>query len=74
MAADEFRPYDGPAISEQEHEVTQRAERPAVDTEAVAVERVRLSKQTVTDGTCRPAVPSGPEDPLSSVGIELHQV
>ncbi len=41
--------YDGPAISEEEHEVTLHAERPVVDTEAVAVERVRLGKQTVTE-------------------------
>ena len=41
--------YDGPAISEEEHEVTLHAERPVVDTEAVAVERVRLGKETVTD-------------------------
>ena len=41
--------YDGPAISEEEHEVTLRAERPVVDTEAVAVERVRLGKETVTE-------------------------
>jgi len=41
--------YDGPAISEEEHEVTLRAERPVVDTEAVAVERVRMGKETVTD-------------------------
>ncbi len=41
--------YDGPAISEEEHEVTLRAERPVVQTEAVAVERVRLGKETVTD-------------------------
>jgi uncharacterized protein (TIGR02271 family) len=34
--------YDGPAISEEEHEVTLHAE-------AVAVERVRLGKETVTD-------------------------
>jgi len=34
--------YGGPAISEEEHEVTLHAERPVVDTEAVAVERVRL--------------------------------
>jgi len=40
--------YDGPAISEEEHEVTLHAERPVVDTEAVAVERVRLGKETVT--------------------------
>ena len=41
--------YDGPAISEEDHEVTLRAERPVVDTEAVAVERVRLGKETVTE-------------------------
>jgi uncharacterized protein (TIGR02271 family) len=41
--------YDGPAISEEEHEVTLHAERPVVDTEAVPVERVRLGKETVTD-------------------------
>jgi uncharacterized protein (TIGR02271 family) len=40
---------DGPAISEEEHEVTLHAERPVVDTEAVPVERVRLGKETVTD-------------------------
>jgi uncharacterized protein (TIGR02271 family) len=33
---------DGPAISEEEHEVTLHAERPVVETEAVPVERVRL--------------------------------
>jgi len=43
------RAMDGPAISEEEHEVTLNAERPVVDTEAVPVERVRLSKDTVTD-------------------------
>jgi uncharacterized protein (TIGR02271 family) len=41
--------YDGPAISEEEHEVTLHAERPLVDTEAVPVERVRLGKETVTE-------------------------
>jgi uncharacterized protein (TIGR02271 family) len=40
---------DGPAISEEEHEVTLTAERPVVTTEAVPVERVRLNKETVTD-------------------------
>ncbi|HZB51048.1 MAG TPA: PRC and DUF2382 domain-containing protein [Mycobacteriales bacterium] len=40
--------YAGPAISEEEHEVTLHAERPVVDTEAVPVERVRLDKETVT--------------------------
>ena len=41
--------YDGPAISEEEHEVVLHAERPVIATEAVAVERVRLDKQTVTE-------------------------
>jgi uncharacterized protein (TIGR02271 family) len=36
----------GPAISEEEHEVTLRAERPVVDKEAVPVERVRLGTET----------------------------
>jgi uncharacterized protein (TIGR02271 family) len=40
---------DGPAISEEEHEVTLTAERPVVTTEAVPVERVRLDTQTVTE-------------------------
>jgi uncharacterized protein (TIGR02271 family) len=40
---------DGPAISEEEHEVTLRAERPVVEKEAVPVERVRLDKETVAD-------------------------
>ncbi|WP_456564870.1 DUF2382 domain-containing protein [Blastococcus sp. SYSU D00695] len=40
---------DGPAISEEEHEVTLHAERPVVQKEAVPVERVRLDKTTVTD-------------------------
>jgi len=40
---------DGPAISEEEHEVTLHAERAVVDKEAVPVERVRLDKTTVTD-------------------------
>jgi uncharacterized protein (TIGR02271 family) len=40
---------DGPAISEEEHEVTLHAERPVVDKEAVPVERVRLGKTTVTE-------------------------
>jgi uncharacterized protein (TIGR02271 family) len=40
--------YAGPAISEEEHEVTLHAERPVVDKEAVPVERVRLDKETVT--------------------------
>jgi uncharacterized protein (TIGR02271 family) len=41
--------HDGPAISEEEHEVTLHAQHPVVDTEAVAVERVRLATQTVTN-------------------------
>jgi uncharacterized protein (TIGR02271 family) len=43
------RAMDGPAITEEQHEVTLRAERPVVETEAVPVERVRLGKETVTD-------------------------
>lgn len=39
----------GPAISEEEHEVVLREERPVVDKETVPVERVRLGKETVTD-------------------------
>ena len=37
---------DGPAISEEEHEVTLTQERPVVNVETVPVERVRLSKST----------------------------
>jgi uncharacterized protein (TIGR02271 family) len=40
---------DGPALSEEEHEVTLHAERPVVEKETVPVERVRLSTETVTD-------------------------
>jgi len=40
---------EGPAISEEEHEVTLRAERPVVEKEAVPVERVRLDTETVTE-------------------------
>jgi uncharacterized protein (TIGR02271 family) len=39
----------GPAISEEEHEVTLHAERPVVAKEAVPVERVRLGTETVTE-------------------------
>jgi uncharacterized protein (TIGR02271 family) len=39
----------GPAISEDEHEVVLRGERPVVEKEAVPVERVRLDTETVTD-------------------------
>ncbi len=47
--ANRDRALDGPAISEEEHEVTLHEERPVVDTEAVPVERVRLAKEQVTD-------------------------
>jgi uncharacterized protein (TIGR02271 family) len=40
---------DGPAITEEEHEVTLNAERPVVEKEAVPVERVRLGTETVTE-------------------------
>jgi len=40
---------DGPEISEDEHEVVLHEERPVVQTEAVPVERVRLSKEQVTE-------------------------
>jgi uncharacterized protein (TIGR02271 family) len=40
---------DGPAISEEEHEVVLNAETPVVEKEAVPVERVRLDKETVTE-------------------------
>jgi uncharacterized protein (TIGR02271 family) len=40
---------DGPAISEEEHEVTLHAETPVVQKEAVPVERIRLDKETVTE-------------------------
>ena len=40
---------DGPAISEEEHEVVLHEERPVVEKQAVPVERVRLDKETVTD-------------------------
>jgi uncharacterized protein (TIGR02271 family) len=41
--------HSGPAISEEEHEVTLRAERPVVEKEAVPVERVRLGTETRTE-------------------------
>jgi len=47
--ANRGRAMSGPAISEEEHEVTLHEERPVVDTEAVPVERVRLAKDTVAD-------------------------
>jgi uncharacterized protein (TIGR02271 family) len=40
---------DGPAISEEEHEVTLHAEEPVVEKTVVPKERVRLDKDTVTD-------------------------
>ncbi len=40
---------DGPAISEEEHEVILHEERPVVEKETVPVERVRLDKETVTE-------------------------
>ena len=40
---------DGPAISEEEHEVTLREEQVVVDKRAVPKERVRLDTETVTD-------------------------
>ena len=40
---------EGPAISEEEHEVVLHAETPVVEKEAVPVERVRLDKETVSD-------------------------
>ncbi|MCW2579606.1 MAG: uncharacterized protein JWR82_1207 [Blastococcus sp.] len=40
---------DGPAISEEEHEVVLHAERPVVAKEAVPVERVRLDTTTVQE-------------------------
>lgn len=40
---------DGPALSEEEHEVTLHQDRVVVDKDAVPVERVRLGTETVTD-------------------------
>lgn len=40
---------DGPAISEDEHEVTLMEEQPVVDKEVVPKERVRLDKETVSE-------------------------
>ena len=40
---------DGPAISEEEHEVVLHEERPVVQKETVPVERVRLDKETTTE-------------------------
>jgi uncharacterized protein (TIGR02271 family) len=41
--------HDGPAISEEEHEVTLHTEEPVVEKQAVPKERVRLEKDAVTD-------------------------
>ena len=43
------RATDGPAISEEEHEVVLHAEEPVVEKRTVPKERVRLDKETVTD-------------------------
>ena len=43
--------YDGPAISEEEHEVVLHSEEPVVDKTVEPVERVRLGTETVTDDT-----------------------
>ncbi len=40
---------DGPGISEEEHEVVLHAEKPMVEKETVAVERVKLGTETVRD-------------------------
>jgi len=41
--------YDGPALSEEEHEVVLSSEKPVVEKETVPVERVRLGTETVTE-------------------------
>jgi len=41
--------YDGPALSEEEHEVTLTATKPVVAKETVPVERVRLDTETVQE-------------------------
>jgi uncharacterized protein (TIGR02271 family) len=43
------RATDGPAISEEEHEVVLHEERPVVQKEVVPQERVRLATETVTE-------------------------
>jgi uncharacterized protein (TIGR02271 family) len=48
-AANRDAAMSGPDISEEEHEVSLRAERPVVEKEAVPVERVRLGTETVTE-------------------------
>ena len=39
----------GPAISEEEHEIVLHAERPVVEKETIAVERIRVDADTVTE-------------------------
>ncbi len=41
--------YDGPALSEEEHEVVLTEQRAVVEKETVPVERVRLDTATVTE-------------------------
>ncbi len=41
--------YDGPALSEEEHEVVLNEERAVTSKETVPVERVRLDTNTVTE-------------------------
>lgn len=41
--------HDGPAISEEEHEVVLHSEVPVVEKDVEAVERVRLNTETVSD-------------------------
>ncbi len=43
------RAMDGPALSEEEHEVTLTAEQPVVQKEVTPVERIRLDTETVTE-------------------------
>jgi uncharacterized protein (TIGR02271 family) len=40
---------DGPALSEEEHEVTLRAEEPVVEKRVVPKERIRMDKETFTE-------------------------
>jgi stress response protein YsnF len=47
--ADRASAYSGGDITEEEHEVTLRAETPVAGTETEAVERVGLGKETVSD-------------------------
>jgi uncharacterized protein (TIGR02271 family) len=71
--ADRDAALSGPAISEEEHEVTLHAERPVVAKEAVPVERVRLGTESVTqqhqvteqvrkEQIDEPDVEAGPQD------------